>query len=276
MSFSPVLPVSGLAGWRFLNRTMPAQQQIHQNSAQVAREVQHFKDKVAELTTPEALINDRLALKVALGAFGLQDDIDNRAYLQKVLSEGVLDRESFANRIADKRYYAFAEAFGYDNPTGPRVLETGFAEQISQAFLTRDFEVAVGRSDQSMRLALTLQRELPDIAAKGGSENTQWYRVLGNPPLRQVFETALGLPSSFAGLDLERQVSDLRDILSRRIGTDDLSELASPDRLEKLNRLFMARSDLASPAVTATAPVIGLFSAPASANSILVTLSQRV
>jgi len=273
MSFSPILPVSGLTGWRFLSRTMETQQDIHRQSSQVSREIQHFKDNIAELTTPEALVNDRTALKVALGAFGLQDDINNRAYIEKVLSEGTLERSSFANRLADKRYQALSAAFGYDYPAGPRMLQSGFATQITEAFLKQDFEISVGQVDQSMRLALTLQRELPEIAAAGGSETTQWYRVLGNPPVRQIFETALGLPSGFSGLDLDRQVNDMRDILTRRLGTDDLSEIAGPSGLDTLTRLFFARSGASAP--TISAPVVGLFSGGASANSLLLTLAQR-
>ena len=39
MSFQPVLPLGGAAGWRFLSRTLPRQEAAHAASAPVARAI---------------------------------------------------------------------------------------------------------------------------------------------------------------------------------------------------------------------------------------------
>lgn len=273
MSFSPILPAGGLLGWSFLSRTLETQQQTHAQSPQPARETEAFMERIGQITSAEALVQDRAVLKVALGAFGLEADLENRAFIQKVLQEGTDADDSFANRLADKRYAALADAFGFGNATGPRTQDPSFAATIAQRFLERDFEVAVGQADETMRLALTLQRELPEIVARGGSETTQWLRVLGNPPLRQTIETAFGLPSGFSGLDLDRQISDLQSLVRRRTGAESLAELAEPNALDTLTQLFVAR---AAPVATTTSsnPVLSLFSTPASAASILQILAQ--
>lgn len=273
MTFSPVLPTGGLAGWKFLSRTLQTQQQIHANSAQPAREVEAFRERIGQLTTADALVDDRAALRVALGAYGLEGDLDNRAFIRKILSEGTEDRGAFANRLADKRYAAFAEAFGYGNASGPSVGDPAFVDATVDRYLRRDFEIVIGQRDDTMRLALTLQRELPDIVARGGTETTQWLRVLGNPPLRQVMEDAFGLPSSFAGLDLDRQISDLQSMLRRRLGADSLTALTEPETLERLTELYVARAG-ASTQPSVTSPIVSLFGGAANAQSLLLTLYQ--
>ena len=50
---------------------------------------------------------------VALGAFGLQDDLPNRFFIQKVLEGGTLSTDSLANKLSDPRYAALAKAFGF-------------------------------------------------------------------------------------------------------------------------------------------------------------------
>jgi hypothetical protein len=49
------------------------------------------------------------------------------------------------------------------------------------------------------------------LAAKSTSETSKWYSILGNAPLREVMQTAFGLPKSFAAIDLDQQVTVLKD-----------------------------------------------------------------
>ena len=85
MSYQPVIPSAGLAGWNFLQRTYDAQFKAFNASAQLQRDTDYFREKVGEIQSAEDLVKDRRLLSVALGAFGLQDDIDNRYFIQKIL-----------------------------------------------------------------------------------------------------------------------------------------------------------------------------------------------
>ena len=40
---------------------------------------------------------------MALGAFGLQDDINNRYFIRKILEEGTTNEDALANRFSDTR-----------------------------------------------------------------------------------------------------------------------------------------------------------------------------
>ncbi len=245
MTFQPAIPMSGLAGWSFLQRTKEQQQQSFAQSASVRRDTDYFKEKFADIKTAEDLVDDRRLLRIALGAFGLQDDIDYRAFIRRIIEGGVDDSASLANRLSDSRYRSLAKEFSFlsatDNETTPA---PDFAGKIVQKYIKREFEVSVGAQDQSMRLALTLQRELPGLSQSFSSERAQWFSLLGNPPLRKAMETVFNLPKEFGMLPIDNQYTRLRDAAMRQFGTSDLNELAQPDKLKEITQRFLLMSEL--------------------------------
>jgi len=246
MTFQPLVPFSGAAGYAFLERTRDRQLETFQQSAAVQRNVDAFRDRIAGITSAEALVKDFQLLKVALGAFGLDEDINNKFLIQKVLSSNTADPEALTSRFADKRYETMAKAFGFGDALGPRVGRPGFADRIVEAYTTRQFEIAVGEQDQTMRLALGLERELGQIIDKGASPDATWFNVMANKPLRQVFETALGLPQSFGALDLDRQLEGFRAKAQSAFGVSEIADFADPERQEELRRLFLVRAQVAN------------------------------
>lgn len=246
MSFQPVLPLSGYAGWRFLGRTMERQQAAFNESATLQRELDYFAEKIGEVESAEALVADRRLLTVALGAFGLQDDIGNRFFIRKVLEEGATAPDALANKLADKTYLKLAEAFGFGGAGAPRTQQEGFAEEIAAAYRSRSFERAVGEQDDAMRLALNLERELADLAQRPIGDEAQWFSVMGSEPLRAVFDTAFGLPDAFAALDLDRQLEVYRSRAEALFGDSALDQFADPAKREELVKLFLLKSEAAA------------------------------
>ncbi|MDJ0627388.1 MAG: DUF1217 domain-containing protein [Rhodobacter sp.] len=244
MSFQPVVPFGGYAGWSFLSRTREAQQEAFDTSAALSRDVRYFEDNIGKIVSAEDLVADRRLLQVALGAFGLDEDINNKYFLQKVLEDGTLDPEALANRLSDKRYLEFAEAFGFGDFAVPRTVLTEFAVEITTAYKTQQFEIAVGNQNPDMRLAMGLDRALADIASKDTTNDGRWFLVMGQPPVRVVFERALGLPSSVGALDLDQQLAAFRDKAEARFGSREIAQFADAAKREALVRLFLLQSDV--------------------------------
>lgn len=163
--FTPVIPSSGLSGWRFLQRTYDSQLENFSSSAQVTRSTDYFLQNIEKVKTAEDLTSDRRLLEVALGAFGLQDDIDNRFFIKKILEEGTTAQDSLANRFSDNRYKEFSEAFGLGPGETPGVGTKGFAADIVARFHASSFEVSAGQQDDTMRVALYAQRVLVELAS---------------------------------------------------------------------------------------------------------------
>ena len=104
--------LGGLAGWRVLQRMESRQVEATAKDPVVQRAAAYFKGNLSTTTTADDLVGDYKMLQVALGAFGLDTDIANKAFIRKVLESDLGDRSSLANRLGDKRYLRFAEAFG--------------------------------------------------------------------------------------------------------------------------------------------------------------------
>lgn len=243
MSFAPILPFGGYSGWAFLKRTMPAQTAAFQASPSLARDEDYFRAKIGSVKTAEDLVSDRRLLTVALGAYGLDADIDNRYFIKKVLEEGTLDSAALSNRLADKQYRAFASGFGFGDYAVPRTQLSDFAEKTLAAYRVRQFETAIGEQDDNLRLVLNAERELGKLATRDVSDETKWFTIMGNAPLRQVFEGALGLPSSFSSLDLDQQLATFKEKAAKIFGSGEVSQFSDPDKVESLIRRFLIRTE---------------------------------
>lgn len=245
MTFSPVLPIGGFAGWSFLKRTMPAQLKAFESQAEIKRNEAYFRENIGKVDTAEQLVNDPRLLRVALGAFGLEKDIANKFFMRKVLEGGTIDPKALANRLADKQYAKFSNAFGFGNAgAAPRTKMSNFADTILKSYKAQEFAVAVGAQDDSMRLALNAERELPELAKSSASETAKWYTVLGNAPLRLIFEKSFGLPTSFGAIDIDKQVETLKARTRSTFGDATISQFTDPAKMEKLVRQFLIRSEI--------------------------------
>ena len=245
MSYVPVVPVGGYAGWKFLTRTRASQEAAFVSSRVVQRDAAYFRDRIGNVTTAEGLVNDRRLLSVALGAFGLSQDIGNRHFVRKVLEDGTLDPKALANRLSDKRYLEFSKAFGFGDFSTPTTQLSDFADRILERYETRKFEEAVGEQDDQMRLAMNAERELAALAGRPISGDAKWFGVLGSGPLREVLQTAFGLPKSFVAIDLDQQLSVLKDRAQRYLGSRDVQQFSEQGKIDDLLRLFFLRSQVA-------------------------------
>jgi hypothetical protein len=251
MSFQPVIPLTGYTGWRFLVQTEASQKAAYTESAPVSRSTTYFRENIGTVQTVDDLLKDRRLLEVALGAFGLGEDINNTAFIRKVLTEGTTTDGAFATRLADKRYEAFSKAFGFGDQ-GARTALSSFPDEIVGRYETLQFEVAVGEQNSDLRQALGLEQGLSDVIAQSSSANAQWYSIMGNEALRDMFELALGLPEGFGSIDIDQQLVTFKERAKATFGTDQVTEIASPENQEKLIRLFLVRSEAAASASTSS------------------------
>ena len=241
MTYAPIVPTGGYAGWTFLKRTITKQTDTFVKSPEIARDEDYFRANIGKIKTAEDLVKDRRLLKIALGAFGLDSDLNNKAFIRRVLSDDTTRATALANKLADKQYLKLATAFGFDTAK-PNTTIPGFAATIITSYTARSFEAAVGNQDGDLRLALNAERELGTLSAKTGSETTKWYSILGNTALREVFTKGLGLPVRIASADLDVQLQKFQDKAEAIFGDSTVSQFTDPTKVEGLIRRFLVRS----------------------------------
>lgn len=240
MTYSVAVPINGVAGYRFLVATEANQRTALEESAQISREVQYFKDNISNVTSAEDLVNDRTLLKVALGAFGLGEEIDKKAFVRAILDGGTDDPQSLANRLVDPRYEEFSARFGFGNALGSRVGEADFATRITTQYVDQEFEVSVGQSDTNLRLALEFSRTISSYVNPTGTVTGDWLSIVGNTAMRTVFETAYGLPSQFGALDIDRQVEVLSERTREIFGSGEVSVFENAETADQMISRFLA------------------------------------
>ncbi|MEM9199855.1 MAG: DUF1217 domain-containing protein [Pseudomonadota bacterium] len=244
MSYVPAIPLSGLAGWQFLTRTEETQRAAFVSGAQIEREVAYFKENIGAADTVDKLLEDRTLLSVALGAFGLGDEIDKTAWIRRVLEEGTESEEAFANQLSDTRWQDFSTELGYGNQLGSRVGFDFVVERMVTQYQARSFEIAVGEVDESMRLALNFRDYIGDLVDPEATDLTNWFSIMADQPIREVLDKALNLPAEFSQLDLNKQVEIYADRAQSVLGVSSPADLADPDIADEAIRLYLVRAEI--------------------------------
>ena len=245
MAFTPVVPFSGLLGFRFVERTYDAQFETFVKSPDIQREIDYFLEHADEANTAEALVSDRRLLRVVLGAFGLDDEIDKRAFIRKILEDGTLDPKSLANRLADPAWKELSEALGYGDLGGLLIFDNT-QQNIAEQFRLRQFERAIGDVNVDIRLALNFRRDIREIALDPNVEKSGWFKVLGSLPLRGVIEGAYNLPVGFSQIDVDRQRDEIRGRTEQLFGSGSPAVFASDENIDDLLRRFLVSAQLRS------------------------------
>lgn len=269
--YAPAVPFSGVPGWAFLNRTMPEQEAVHAQNSTLQRETAYFRENIGSITRAEQLVDDPVLLKVALGAFGLQDDQANKFFIQKILESAASDDSSLASKMSDKRYAALSKAFAFADREIPRTQLETFPEEIIVSYQRQGFEVAVGEQDVNLRLALSLEREMDQVMESVSTDDGRWYALMGTAPLRSMFETALNLPSSFGSLEIDQQLTIFRDRSEAVFGVSEVSDFSEPEKMEELREMFLLRAD-ASSSGAGSSPALQFLTGSAGSSNILSIL----
>ncbi|MFO1105065.1 MAG: DUF1217 domain-containing protein [Amaricoccus sp.] len=243
MTYNVSLPLTGISGWKFLERTEEKQKAAFEKSVEIQRDVAYFTEKIGKVTSAADLVGDRRLLKVALGAFGLGDDIDKKALIRKVLEEGSTAEGALANKLSNAAYKKLSAAFGFGDTGGSQTAATGFAQTIVSQYKAQAFGAAVGEASETLGLALNFKNTIGELASTG-KDGASWYTIMGSKGLRKVIEKAFGLPKSFSQIDVDKQKEILKSKSQSILGSDKVSVFKDPAIIEKVITRYLARTQI--------------------------------
>lgn len=236
MVFQPVIPLSGLAGWNFLQETYDSQLDTYSKSPSIERDIEYFKEKFAQPLAVEDFLSDPRLRRVTLTAFGLNGEEWKTGYIRNILEE-VQDPEStFLQRLNNTQYTNFAEALEPAN--GQINLITSEIDTIAARYAAESFELAVGQQNDSMRLALNYRDGVSEVVTEDSSDEAILFKLLGSEPIRAVLDTALGIPADLAQLDIDRQAEYLDDRLKSQFGINSVQDLKDPEVVDQVLKRF--------------------------------------
>ncbi len=198
----------------------------------VARETAYYLKNIGTVKSIEDFLADDRLFAYAMKAFGLKDMTYAKAFMRKVLAEGIDDPNSFANKLSDSRYRNFAETFNFVRHGETTTLFQRTQQDTVDKYMRQTLEEDAGSQNEGVRLALYFQRKAPSISSA--------YGLLADPALLAVVQTALGLSPATATADIDRQAA----MISQRL---DVRDLKDPAKLQKFIDRFLALWEAASP-----------------------------
>jgi hypothetical protein len=175
-----------------------------------------------------------------------------KAFVKKVLTDGIDSANSFTNQLTDPRFKELATAFNFKSLGTTTTIFERTQKGVVDKYLQVQLEEQAGSSNEGVRLALYFRRK--------ASEITSAYSILGDSALYKVAQVALGLTASSNANNLDMQA----EIIKNKI---DLENLDDPAVLNKFLTRFATLWEVKNGTSAATAPALVIFQGVQSLTS---------
>lgn len=234
------------ASYRLIMQDLPRSLSNTAAKPQVARETEYYLAHIGNIKSIDDFLADDRIFAYAMKAFGLEDMTYAKAFMRKVLTEGIDAADSFANTLTDKRYREFAQVFDFATYGETTTIFDRTRQGTVDRYVRQTLEEEAGQQNEGVQLALYFERKAADIDSP--------YDILADKALTKVVQTALGLPETTSLLDIDKQAALIESHL-------DLADLQDPEKLEKFLNRFTSLYEL-SRSDASTNPAVLLLSPP--------------
>jgi len=235
-----------LASYRMISQDLTRSLSTTAAKPQVAREAEHYLAGIEKVKSIDDFLADDRVFAFAMKAFGLDDMTYAKAFMRKVLTEGIDNRASFANGLVDPRYKQFAETFNFARFGATTTIFESTRQGTVDRYVRQTLEEDAGRDNEGVRLALYFERKADGL--------TSPYSILADAALLKVAQTALGIPAASSAMSIEQQAA----VIAERL---DIADLKDPEKLKSFLGRFASLWELQNPTATAASPAV-LFAQP--------------
>ena len=164
---------------------------------EVQRDVAAFRKAVAGAKDVKSLLANPAVQKVLLTANGLGDQIGSTGLVTKALTSKLSDPKSVANVLSNPAWKAAAATYDFANKglavlQDPKVLNT-----VASAYAEISWRKSLDAATPGLSDALTFRETATKVKSA--------IDILGDPVLRRVVTTTLGIPREIAYQSLEAQ-----------------------------------------------------------------------
>ena len=130
--------VSTIASYQMISSNLVRSLQQTARQPDVSRDTVYYLAHIGDVKSIDDFIGDSRLFSYAMKAYGLSDMTYAKAFMHRVLAEGVSGSSAFANKLADLRYREIATAFNFFAPGPERhqdepAAQSGTVEKIYAA-----------------------------------------------------------------------------------------------------------------------------------------------
>lgn len=209
-------------------------QKMVANEPSVKTATAYYAANIGSVKSIKDLVGNYRLLSYALTAYGLGDQVNNKALVTKVLEGGVTNSDgsnnpkALANTLANANWAKFAKAFDFLGSGASSVTSSTAVATTEAAYTEQTLETQQGKQDVGVQLALYFQRVAPTIKSA--------YSVLGDKNLLEAFQTIYGVTlNSNGNIDANAAIIDR---------TMPIKDLQDPTKLKQLTARFTAQYTL--------------------------------
>jgi hypothetical protein len=203
----------------------------------VQQAIKQFTQAVNSAKSVTQLLTNPAFMNVLLTANGMQDQIGYTALATKALTSDLTNQNSLANQLTDTRWKTLATTYNFA-VNGLTSIQTPAAiASITAAYTKATWEAGEDAVAPGLSNAL-------DFKARA-STMTSVDQILGDPSIRSVVTTALGIPQQIAFQDITAQ----ENAISSRL---DVKNLQDPKFVETFAQQYLIAN--AGSASAASAP----------------------
>ncbi len=252
--------LSTYTSYNLIARDLDRSLTLKASERQVARESDYYLENIGKVETIDEFLADTRLFKYAMKAFGLEEMSHAKAYMRKVLTEGIVDDDAFVKRLADERFTQFATVFNFAGKGAATVEGSTVRQGVVDRYVRQSLEVSAGEENEGVRLALYFQRSAASVKSA--------YGILADEALLEVVFTALGFPDEMKAANIDKQAAAIEARL-------DIASLQDPKEVDKLLKRFTALWDAADP--SSLSPLLTLFetsSAPSVGLDLVMSLQN--
>ena len=209
----------------------------------VARAISQFTAAVGKATSVQQLLQNPVVLQVLLTANGLGDQTQYTALAQKALTSDPSDPNSLVNQLSDTSWKSVAQTYDFATKGLSIIQQPSVISTIANAYAEVTWRQSLDATTPGLSNALTFRGEASTI--------TSVDQILGDPVMRAVVTTALGIPEQIAFQPIEAQ----EKAISSRL---DLSQFKDPQFVEAFTQRYLIAAGQAASSSTSTTDVTSL------------------
>jgi len=177
------------------NQATDIQTTAHQPA--VARAISQFTAAVQSAKSVQQLLQNPAVLQVLLTANGLGDQTQYTALAQKALTSDPSDPKSLVNQLSNTAWKSAAQTYEFATKGLSVIQQPSVISTIANAYAEVTWRNSLDATTPGLSNALAFRQEASGI--------TSVDQILGDPVLRTVVTTALGIPEQIAFQPLEAQ-----------------------------------------------------------------------
>jgi Protein of unknown function (DUF1217) len=204
----------------------------------IKRAVDAFTAGVNSAKSVQQLLANPAVMQVLLTANGLGDQVSYTALARKALQSDLADPKSLANTLTDQRWKTMAQTYDFAGKGLSIIQQPKVISAVADAYAEVTWRQSLDATTPGLSNALTFRGEAANISSV--------LQILGDPVMRNVVTTALGLPLQIAFQPLEAQ----EKAISTRL---DITKFQDPKFVESFVQRYLLAASSSGTGTTGTA-----------------------